>query len=78
MNQLNLLPGMDCLPGQLDLPLGGNQVSAADLVNHADEIAVVSGERCRDCGHNARRDPPNTVWYVEHSTAYCAECWAER
>jgi hypothetical protein len=83
--------GKHCLPGQLDLfdPMDlaetlaetvpdDHAVSAADLVNHAEEIAAVSGCRCRVCGHNARRDPGHSTWYVGHSTAYCAACWAER
>jgi hypothetical protein len=84
MHQQPLFAGLQCLPGQQDLfgtdgtPDAENQVSAADLVNHEDELAPVSGARCRECGHAARRDPGHTTWYVEYYTAYCAECWAER
>lgn len=79
MNQPLLfeMPGKDCLPGQMDLPMDDHAISAGELVNHAETIAPVSGCRCRVCGHNARRDAPSETWYVEHSTAYCWECWSE-
>ena len=48
--------------------------TAGELVAAPDRVAPVSGERCRGCGHSARRDPPDTEWFVLLGSAYCTEC----
>lgn len=49
-------------------------VTAQELRDHPNTVAPVSGCRCRECGRNAHRDEPDTMWTIEHSVAYCEKC----
>jgi len=39
-----------------------------------EELAPVSGARCRYCGKRPWRDP-EALWTIDCSTAFCDVCW---
>lgn len=51
--------------------------TAKDVAENAEEIAPVSGARCRGCGKSARLAPPLSDWYVVRKAAWCKECHEE-
>lgn len=58
-------------------PMNHPATTARLLTLNPDGVAPVSGCRCRECGHNAHRDDPEKIWFLQDGAAYCQPCAKE-